>query len=297
VSRTAPPIDEAGPAAQSPQALVDARRVDELEKSVALLSLELEQTNQGVVALYAELDDRAEQLRQANELKSRFLSYMSHEFRTPLSSILSITRILLDRLDGPLSDEQEKQVHFISNSAMELTEMVDDLLDLAKIEAGRIVVSPDWFEMVDLFSALRGMFKPILSTQAVSLIFEEPTGETRVYTDHSKLAQILRNFISNALKFTQKGEIRVTAAADGEGFVTFAVIDTGVGIAAEHHGALFQDFVQIDTPIQKRWRGTGLGLSLSKRLATLLGGTVGVESELGVGSRFYVRIPTRYPDA
>jgi len=175
--------------------------------------------------------------------------------------------------------------------------MVDDLLDLAKIEAGRIVVSPDWFEMVDLFSALRGMFKPILSTQAVSLIFEEPTGETRVYTDHSKLAQILRNFISNALKFTQKGEIRVTAAADGEGFVTFAVIDTGVGIAAEHHGALFQDFVQIDTPIQKRWRGTGLGLSLSKRLATLLGGTVGVESELGVGSRFYVRIPTRYPDA
>jgi len=141
------------------------------------LSLELEQTNQGVVALYAELDDRAEQLRQANELKSRFLSYMSHEFRTPLSSILSITRILLDRLDGPLSDEQEKQVHFISNSAMELTEMVDDLLDLAKIEAGRIVVSPDWFEMVDLFSALRGMFKPILSTQAVSLIFEEPTGK------------------------------------------------------------------------------------------------------------------------
>ena len=271
-------------------------RVAELEASVAALSAELAETNQGVVALYAELDDRAEQLRQATELKSRFLSYMSHEFRTPLSSILSITRILTDRLDGPLSAEQERQVNFISNSASELTEMVDDLLDLAKIEAGRIVVSPDWFEMVDLFAALRGMFKPILSSEAVSLIFEEPVGATRVYTDHGKLAQILRNFISNALKFTQKGEIRVSAVADAQEFVTFAVTDTGVGISMEHQQALFQDFMQIDTPVQKRWRGTGLGLSLSKRLATLLGGSVGVQSEPGVGSRFHVRIPTRYPE-
>lgn len=271
------------------------QRAAALEATIEALNEELATTNQGVVALYAELDDRAEQLRQATELKSRFLSYMSHEFRTPLGSIISIVRLLLDRLDGPLTAEQEKQVEFVRGAAIELTAMVDDLLDLAKIEAGRIVVSADWFEMVDLFAALRGMFGPILASESVSLIFEEPVGVTRVYTDHAKLAQILRNFVSNAIKFTQKGEVRVSAMADTDGFVTFAVADTGVGIAAEHHGALFQDFAQIDSPIQKRWRGTGLGLSLSKRLAELLGGSVGMSSELGVGSTFYVRIPVHFP--
>jgi signal transduction histidine kinase len=276
---------------------IELRRVIAVhEATIAALGEELTQTNQGVVALYAELDDRAEQLRLATELKSRFLSYMSHEFRTPLGSILSITRILLDRLDGPLTAEQERQVSFVRASTNELSDMVDDLLDLAKIEAGRIVVSPEWFEMVDLFTALRGMFGPILAAADIHLVFEDPIGVTRVYTDHGKLAQILRNFISNALKFTQKGEIRMSAVGDGDGMVTFAVTDTGIGIAPQHLGALFQDFVQIDSPIQKRWRGTGLGLSLSKRLAILLGGSVGVRSEVGVGSTFHVTIPSRYPE-
>ena len=182
-------------------------RVEQIEN----LSQELAETNSGVVALYAELDDRAAELRDASELKSRFLSYMSHEFRTPLGSILSMTRILLDRMDGPLSDEQEKQVRFIQSSTEELAEMVNDLLDLAKIDAGRISISPEWFNMVDLFAALRGMFKPILTNQTVTLIFEEPSDLPRVYTDDKKLSQILRNFISNALKFTQQGEVRVSA--------------------------------------------------------------------------------------
>jgi signal transduction histidine kinase len=271
------------------------RRLAEQDATIAALTAELAETNQGVVALYAELDDRAEQLRQATELKSRFLSYMSHEFRTPLSSIVSIARILTNRLDGELNAEQEKQIEFIRGAANELTDMVDDLLDLAKIEAGRIVVSPEWFDMVDLFAALRGMFKPVLDTHTLSLIFEEPVDVGRVYTDHAKLAQILRNFISNALKFTQKGEVRVSAVGE-DAMVTFSVTDTGIGIAPEHLGALFQDFVQIDSPIQKRWRGTGLGLSLSKRLATLLGGSVGVRSLLGAGSTFYVTIPDRFPE-
>jgi len=124
------------------------------------LRAELDETNQGVLALYAELDTQADQLRQASDLKSRFLSYMSHEFRTPLGSILSITSLLVDELDGPLSPEQHTQVGFIRSSARELREMVDDLLDLAKIEAGRITISPAWFDMFDLFSALRGMVPP-----------------------------------------------------------------------------------------------------------------------------------------
>jgi signal transduction histidine kinase len=267
------------------------------DDELTALNAELAETNKGVVALYAELDDKAEQLRRASELKSRFLSYMSHEFRTPLGSIRSIARILLDRLDGPLTAEQEKQVRFVQSSAAELTEMVNDLLDLAKVEAGRIDVSPAWFEMVDLFSALRGMFKPILTNESVSLVFEEPVGVPRVFTDDKKLSQILRNFISNALKFTPSGEVRVTAARGAGDTVVFSVSDTGIGIAKEHHHAIFQDFVQVDSPIQKRFRGTGLGLSLSKKLAELLGGSVSVKSDLGAGSTFSVTIPIRFTPA
>ncbi|MGK9067365.1 sensor histidine kinase [Stutzerimonas chloritidismutans] len=265
--------------------------LEQLRSENDSLRAELDETNQGVLALYAELDTQAEQLRQASDLKSRFLSYMSHEFRTPLGSIRSITRLLSDELDGPLSPEQHKQVLFISGAATELSDMVDDLLDLAKIEAGRITISPAWFDMLDLFSALRGMFRPIVDTDAVALIFEEPQDMPRLYTDDKKLAQILRNFISNALKFTQQGEIRVSVRPEGDSEVRFAVTDTGIGIPDDLHSTLFEDFVQIDTPLQKRLRGTGLGLSLCKRFAELLGGRVGVDSAPGVGSTFYVIIP------
>ncbi|MEE1923367.1 ATP-binding protein [Pseudomonas sp. 148P] len=255
------------------------------------LRAELEETNQGVLALYSELDTQAEQLRQASDLKSRFLSYMSHEFRTPLGSILSITSLLADELDGPLSPEQHKQVAFVSNATRELSDMVDDLLDLAKIEAGRITISPGWFDMLDLFAALRGMFRPIVNSADVDLIFEEPSGLPRLYTDDKKLAQILRNFISNSLKFTTTGEVRVSASLEGNDRIRFAVSDTGIGIAPELHDSLFEDFSQVDSPLQKRLRGTGLGLSLCKRFAALLGGEVGVCSEPGVGSTFFVIIP------
>ena len=273
------------------------QEIARLEAQAEELSAELAETNRGVLALYAELDDNAQQLRDASDLKSRFLSYMSHEFRTPLSSILSIARILQDRLDGPLTDEQQKQVRFIQTAAGELTEMVNDLLDLAKVEAGRVTISPAWFDMVDLFSALRGMFKPILQSHSVSLVFEEPQDVPRIFTDDKKLSQVLRNFISNALKFTPNGEVRVSATLVDGDRVTFAVADTGIGIAAEHVGSLFNDFVQIDAPIQKRLRGTGLGLSLSRKLALLLGGDVAVESTLGQGSRFSVTLPVRVPMA
>jgi signal transduction histidine kinase len=267
------------------------------DAQIRTLSAELDETNRGVVALYSELDDKADQLRNVSELKSRFLSYMSHEFRTPLGSIRSIARLLLNRMDGPLTEEQQRQVEFIQSSAAELTDMVNDLLDLAKVEAGRITISPAWFDMVDLFSALRGMFKPILETTSTALYFDEPEDVPRIYTDHNKLSQVLRNFISNAVKFTPRGEVRVSARRDDGDTVTFAVRDTGIGIASEHVATLFQDFVQIDSPIQKRLRGSGLGLSLSKKFAELLGGKVGVESKPGVGSTFYVTIPVRLPGA
>ena len=129
-----------------------------------------------------------------------------------------------DRIDGPLTPEQEKQVRFIEQNAREFSEMVDDLLDLAKVEAGRVEISPAWFEMVDLLTALRGMFKPMLTNEEVHLIFEEPPSDIpRLYTDDRKLSQVLRNFISNALKFTQRGEVRVSSHLAGDGWVTFRV--------------------------------------------------------------------------
>jgi signal transduction histidine kinase len=278
----------------SPQ---EAAGVDELRAQIEALQSELDETNRGVLALYAELDTQAAQLRQATDLKSRFLAYMSHEFRTPISSIRSLSRLLLERVDGPLTDEQEKQVRFIQSTAGEFAEMVDDLLDLAKVEAGRVEISPAWFDMVDLFSALRGMFRPVLTNPDVSLVFEEPKSTSRLYTDDKKLSQILRNFISNALKFTTTGEVRVAAVQNGDESITFSVTDTGIGIAPEYHHAIFHDFAQLDSPIQKRLRGTGLGLSLSKRLAELLGGSVGLNSRLGEGSTFSVTVPLRLPGA
>src|SRR4029077_13994181 len=128
----------------------------------------------------------------------------------PIGSIRSIVRLLLDRVDGPLTGEEEKQVQFIEQNAREFADMVDDLLDLAKVEAGRVEISPAWFEMVDLFSALRGMFKPVLTNADMTLVFEEPHGLPKIFTDDRKLSQILRNFISNALKFTSHGEVRVS---------------------------------------------------------------------------------------
>jgi signal transduction histidine kinase len=135
------------------------------------------------------------------------------------------------------------------------------------------------------------MFKPVLTNPAVNLVFEEPENVPKLYTDDRKLSQILRNFISNALKFTPRGDVRVSARLEGDGRVTFSVTDTGIGIAPEYHRSIFEDFTQVQSPLQKRLRGTGLGLSLSKKLAALLGGSVRLESEHGKGSTFSVTIP------
>lgn len=270
--------------------------LERLRSETQSLRAELDETNQGVVALYAELDKQADQLREASELKSRFLSYMSHEFRTPLGSMLSIARLLTDEMDGPLTPEQHKQVNYISGAARELSDMVDDLLDLAKIEAGRITISPAWFDMVDLFAALRGTFRPIMEMTEADLIFEDPDHMPRLYTDDRKLSQILRNYISSALKFTPRGTVKVSAHLQDDGTVCFAVRDTGIGIPEDLQQDLFKDFSQLESPLQKRLRGTGLGLSLCKRYAELLGGHVGMDSKPGEGSVFFVVLPRTIPE-
>ena len=270
------------------------------ERQDELMSLnrELEDTNRGVVALYAELDEKADHLRRADEMKSRFLSNMSHEFRTPLNSIRALSRLLLDRIDGELTTEQEKQVGFISKASDDLTALVDDLLDLAKIEAGKTEVRPVEFSVANLFSALRGMLRPLLVGDAVKLIFEEPPAELSLFSDEGKVSQILRNFISNAIKFTEQGEVRVSAGLSEDGrTATFSVADTGIGIAPEDQGRIFEEFTQLPSPLQGRVKGTGLGLPLCRRLAHLLGGDVGVQSARGVGSVFTATVASYFEDA
>ena len=273
------------------------RSLDELSKrqaDLARLNAELADTNRGVIALYAELDDKAEQLKLASELKSRFLSYMSHEFRTPLNSVLALTRLLLDRVDGSLTPEQERQVNYIRKSTESLTELVNDLLDLAKAEAGKLDVKPVIFSVVELFGGIRGALRPLLTSETVDLVFEDvPDDVPLLSTDEGKVAQILRNFISNALKFTPEGEIRVSARLDsGAGRIELRVRDTGIGIDPGEHERLFQEFSQIDNPLQKSVKGTGLGLPLSRRLAQLIGGEIFVESAVGAGSTFVLSIPS-----
>ncbi|RZL11941.1 MAG: histidine kinase [Rubrivivax sp.] len=269
----------------------------ERQEELVRLTRELEDTNRGVVALYAELDEHAERLRRADDMKSRFLSNMSHEFRTPLSSMRALTRLLMSGVDGRLTLEQAKQVGFIDTAARELTDLVNDLLDLAKIEAGMEVVRAAPFELADLFSAMRGMLKPLLVSEAVDLVFEEATHLPTVVSDESKISQILRNFISNALKFTPRGEVRVSAclSATQPGYLELSVSDTGIGVAPEQIELIFEEFTQVENELQRAYKGTGLGLPLCRRLAGLLGGAIRVKSAPGQGSCFTVILPSSHP--
>jgi len=261
------------------------------QKEVRQLSLELEDTNRGVVALHNELEQKAEQLRQASELKTRFLSHMSHEFRTPLNSILALSDILISRVDGDLSSEQAHQVRLIHRSAESLYELVNDLLDIAKLEAGRIDLRVSSFGVADLFSGLRAVMKPLQRNPRVQLIFEEPSPDLpELKSDEGKVVQIIRNFISNALKFTPDGEVRVTAS-EKAGRLHLTVKDTGIGIAEADRNCIFEEFSQIDSPTQRLVKGTGLGLSLCRRLADVLQGEIILESEVGKGSAFTLSIP------
>jgi signal transduction histidine kinase/CheY-like chemotaxis protein len=280
---------------------LDALRARENEvetrrKDLERLSLELAETNRGVVALYAELEEQAAALRRANQLKSQFLSYVSHEFRTPVNSVLALTQILIRRTDGELTAEQEKQVQFIRKAVEGLAEMVNDLLDLAKVESGKTEIRTGIVEVGQVLGAVRALMRPLATNDAVKLVFEEPLAGLVIETDEGKLGQILRNLVSNALKFTEHGEVRVCTRLDAPGKqIAFSVQDTGIGIAPEHVELIFQEFSQIQHSLQGRSKGTGLGLPLSRKLAELLGGTLEVSSESGAGSTFILTLPANIP--
>jgi signal transduction histidine kinase/CheY-like chemotaxis protein len=292
-------VERAGPyeelKQQNKELLHAMQELRERQEELAQLNRELDETNRGVVALYAELNEKADFLQRASELKSHFLSNMSHEFRTPLNSIIGLSQILLDHLDGDLSVEQEKQVNFIRGSAQGLVELVNDLLDLAKVEAGKVEIHPATFQVESLFAALRGMLRPLLSqNSSVNLVFEEPSDIPEMYSDEAKVSQILRNFISNALKFTDRGEVRVSVTRGHGQTLVFSVADTGIGIAPEDQERIFQEWAQVEGKKQRTVKGTGLGLPLSRKFAQMLGGDVYVRSQPGEGSTFFASIPLAF---
>jgi signal transduction histidine kinase len=283
--------------AQSQELLRALANLREKQAESDRLAQELSETNRGVLALYAELDERALYLERANDLKTRFLSDLNHEIRTPLNAVRNVARLLLDGYEGPLTDRHRRAIEMMRQSTDTLSDLVNDWLDLAKIEAGRTEIRVHVFAVEDLWGALRGVFRPIETDDAVSLIFEPIPALPLLQSDEAKVAQILRNFISNALKFTERGEVRVSAREGSDDTIVFIVSDTGIGIAPEDIGRVFEEFAQLDSPLQRRVKGTGLGLPLSRRLARLIGGDIHVDSEVGRGSIFSLVLPIVYAGA
>jgi signal transduction histidine kinase len=280
---------------QNQELLATLAELRERQQDLLSLTRELEDTNRGIVALYAEIEDKAERLRRADEMKSRFLSNTSHELRTPLSSIRALAKLLLDRMDGELTVEQDRQVQFIADAASDLSELVNDLLDLAKIEAGKVEVLVAPVVVENMFRALKGMLRPLVDAANVDLVFDTGGVDRPFDSDEGKISQILRNFISNALKFTEQGAVTVRAGVDdAAGTIAFSVSDTGIGIAPDNLQLIFEEFSQIEHPLQRKSKGTGLGLPLCRKLADLLGGRVDVESTVGQGSTFTLTLPQRY---
>ena len=264
------------------------------QEDIERLNVKLADANRRMAALCAELHEKARQLERADAMKTRILSNISHEFRSPLHSILAITSLLLGHGEAGSSSEQFKLIGYIRNAADSLFNLVNDLLDLAKIASGKMEIHAVEFGAAELFATLRGMLPPPLLKPAVRLIFDVPASVPALYSDQGKITQILRNLIDNGLKFTEQGEVRVSAGYDqSNDTVTFAVRDTGVGIAAPDHEKIFEEFVQLDSPAQDKIKGTGLGLSICRDLATVLGGRISLESELGAGATFLLSVPRR----
>jgi len=262
--------------------------VAERDQRILDLTEELVETNRGVMALHNELEDRSDYQRQAVELRTRLLSEMGHEVRTPLHSITSISRFLVDHLDGELNAEQDKQARIIHQVATELTEYVNDLLDLARTDAGKQPVHVSTFAADASLKTLRRMVAPLARPGLTLNLTAEPG--LVLTTDEPKLSQVLRNLVANALKFTERGAVTVTARGRGD-LAIFEVADTGAGIEAEDLELIFAEFAQVDGQVEARLRGSGLGLPLSRRIAGLLGGTLSVTSVPGRGSTFTFELP------
>ncbi len=267
---------------------------EELQQSNA----ELAQRNKTIIERNEEIQKKAEELEQSTRYKSEFMANMSHELRTPLNSILLLSRYLSENNEANLTEDQKESARVIFNSGSGLLNLIDELLDLSKIEAGKMDVEYSAVSVQDIESDLKGLFQPIAKEKYIELRIESGLGVHRTLeTDKSKLEQILKNLLSNALKFTSAGYValKINLAPENPGQVQFTVEDTGVGIAREKLDLVFEAFTQADGSTKRKYGGTGLGLSISRQLARLLGGEITVNSQPGKGSAFTLSIPLNKP--
>jgi len=245
-----------------------------------------------------ELEDRADELQQASRYKSEFLANMSHELRTPLNSALILAKLLRDNAQGNLSEEQVKFADSIYSSGNDLLVLINDILDIAKVEAGKLEVFAEPVGVAKVAAGLESMFRPQADEKRLGLRVEvRPDAPPTLVTDRQRVEQILKNLLSNALKFTDHGELTLTVRGVPEGGALFEVADSGIGIAADQLDAIFEAFRQADGTASRRYGGTGLGLSISRDLARLLGGTLSARSTPGVGSTFTLALPAQAPQA
>lgn len=250
---------------------------------------------------YGELEERVDErtrelteanikLKELDRLKAEFLATMSHELRTPLNSIIGFTGMILQGMAGEINEEQKKQLSMVYNSAKHLLSLINDILDLSRIESGKVDVSMSEFKVDEVISEVVRSLDPMVSQKGLRLITEIPDEIPEIWSDRKKFFQILLNLVNNAVKFTDRGEIKIACKTDNNN-LEVSVSDTGIGIKKENMDLLFEAFRQVDGSSRRRYEGTGLGLYLCKKLLDLLGGRIWVESEYGKGSRFTFTLP------
>ena len=276
------------------EAIEKARLYEQLKQA----SVELERKVQEATAELAEQNELLRrqhiELEQASALKSQFLANMSHEFRTPLNAILGYTHMLLNNVTGQVTDPQRKSLTRIDSNSRHLLALINDILDITRIEAGRMPLNATSFGIGELFDEVLAELEPIIKRSNLSVSTKVRGGVPSVRTDRQKVKQIVLNLLSNALKFTPAGSVTMTASYDTRARqVAIAVRDTGVGIPTEDQVKVFEDFRQLDSSPARGYGGTGLGLSICRRLANILGGTIDLESAPGKGSTFTLRLPAR----
>ncbi|MGA4450010.1 response regulator [Ectopseudomonas chengduensis] len=255
---------------------------------------ELDQRNTTLGRIQAQLEERAEELQRASRYKSEFLANMSHELRTPLNSSLILAKLLAENGNGNLNDEQVKFAESIYSAGNDLLNLINDILDIAKVEAGKLEIRPERTPLASLLEGLRDVFVPLAGERSLSFEIEQQGELPQVlFTDRQRAEQILRNLLSNAFKFTDRGGVTLSVSRQDDQNLAFAVRDTGIGIAADQQQAIFEAFRQADGTTNRRYGGTGLGLSISRDLAALLGGSIMVSSVPGVGSTFTLLLPER----
>lgn len=270
----------------------------ESNQELEIKSQALEEKNQMILERNLEIQKKAEDLAISTQYKSEFLANMSHELRTPLNSILLLSRLLSENNEGNLLEDQIEYAKVIQTSGNGLLTLIDEILDLSKIESGKMTLSYEEVSLSDMLNDLQSLFGPMAADKGLQLNFEQDKAAVdKIQTDNLRLQQILRNLISNALKFTAKGSVtlRVYPSEEKEGYLNFAVRDTGIGIPAEKHQLVFEAFQQADGSTRRKFGGTGLGLSISRELAKLLGGSLYINSEVTKGSEFIASIPIAQP--